>query len=75
MYTKYQRRAIYNRYKNGGSLCCKDGLRFLRSILSEHQALELNEWAYNELSCKENLGGFVWSLHETKLLKRLADID
>jgi hypothetical protein len=62
--------AIVNHWNRGGNLCCKDGLKFLVTIMPRKQAERFNEWAYDELGCPAS------SMHrdyyELKLMRYLA---
>lgn len=38
--------------RNGGELCCADGLKYLRGVVDPLWAEVLNGWAYERLGCK-----------------------
>jgi hypothetical protein len=70
MLSRKQKIAILEHYDMGKHLCCKDGMRFLRSIMPKKKAERVNEWAYNTLSCKYPEKEY----YRTRLLEALATL-
>lgn len=72
--TKDQKRSIYEHWKRGGNLCCRDGLAFLRTVLSDKKAARFEEWAYAELSCRGYDAEYRRTTLTIKLLEKLAGV-
>jgi hypothetical protein len=72
--TKDQKRRIYEHWKSGGSLCCEDGLKFLKTVLPEKQAKNFEAWAYAELSCRGEDPEYRRTTQTRKLLEKLAGV-
>jgi len=52
--TEAERNELVARVAGGGSLCCADGLAWLKDRFSQPWADSLNEWAYDALSCSDD---------------------
>jgi hypothetical protein len=63
--TESEREELAKHVEAGGSLCCEDGLVWLRDKLPEIWAQAINGWAYEALACQA--GAHHWKDHATKV--------
>lgn len=74
--TQAEHEALIQRVEGGGALCCKDGLRWLKTQLPTPWVRALHGWAYERLGCRnpDHLADYVARVRALEL-DRSPDLD
>jgi hypothetical protein len=67
--TEAERAELAEHVATGGTLCCSDGLAWLRERLPEPWAQAVNGWAYEYLGCSSSEEGRVRYVERVRALK------